>query len=40
MTILKITDSEDKPFAMLNWYSVHAHIVENDNHLINSDNKG
>jgi len=40
MTLLKIVDSEGRPFAMLSWYALHAHQIQNDNHLISSDNKG
>jgi len=40
MTLLKIVDSSGNPFAMINWYALHAHIIEQDNHLVNSDNKG
>jgi len=40
MTVLKFTDENDKPFGMINFYAVHAHTIENTNHLIASDNKG
>jgi len=40
MTVLRITDSEDKPLGMINWFSVHPTSMNNTNTLISSDNKG
>ncbi|KAG9510793.1 Neutral ceramidase, partial [Fragariocoptes setiger] len=40
MVIVKMTDLEGKPIAMLNWFPVHGTSMNNTNHLISSDNKG
>ncbi|GIW21062.1 MAG: hypothetical protein KatS3mg068_0069 [Candidatus Sericytochromatia bacterium] len=40
MSLLKITDLDNKPVGMINSFAVHCTSVHNDNYLINSDNKG
>lgn len=40
MSVLKITDLDMKPLALLSWFGVHTTSISNDNHLISPDNKG
>ena len=39
-SLLKLTDLEDRPRGMLNWFAVHPTSMNNTNGLISSDNKG
>lgn len=38
--LFKFTDSNNKPLGVITFYAIHAHSIENTNHLVNSDNKG
>ncbi|CAG2115002.1 unnamed protein product [Medioppia subpectinata] len=40
MNVLKFTDLNNKPLAMVNWHAVHCVSMNNSNTLISSDNKG
>ncbi len=40
MKLLRVDDSEGKPFASINWFGVHPTSLSNDNHLVSGDNKG
>ena len=38
--IKTIENTDNKPIGMINWFGVHCTSISNDNHKINSDNKG
>ncbi len=40
MSLLKFTDSNGKPIAMISWFAVHPTSMNNTNRLISGDNKG
>ncbi|XP_076318087.1 neutral ceramidase isoform X1 [Tachypleus tridentatus] len=40
MFLLKLTDLENNPIGMINWFAVHGTSMNNTNDLISGDNKG
>lgn len=40
MTLLRISDANQKPTGLINWFAVHATSLSNSNRLVSGDNKG